>query len=116
MIVIYLLLGAIMGALGYIVAKLNRSTATQNFTHTRKSLQSDIDEEKVEKALIKFILTEAADEHIRLAKKNDDVYICFANSEVAVFSKKWYGVLKSYKSGDIDKNMYKACVKDYLEV
>ena len=119
MIGIYILLGAMFGIMGYMFGYIKQNIAPnpekKTFPAVKQNLSEEIENNDVEKAFIKFILTEAAEEHIRLAKKNGDVYICFSNSEISGFAAKWYGVLKSYKSGDIDERMYKSCVNVYFE-
>ena len=120
MIGIYILLGAMFGVMGYMFGYIKKNLAPQQtekktFPNVKQKLAEEIESSEVEKAFIKFILTEAGEEHIRLAKKNSDIYICFSNSEISDFATKWYGVLKSYKSGDIDERMYKSCVNIYFE-
>lgn len=120
MIGIYILMGVMFGIMGYMFAYIKKNISPQqpqrpSFPTIKQKMTVEIDNNEVEKAFIKFILTEATEEHIRLAKKNNDIYICFTNSEISNFAAKWYGVLKSYKNGDIDERMYKSCVNIYFE-
>ncbi|GEM_PF-2236733 len=123
MTALYIGLGGAIAVIGFIfgtmLKKSPKSKELKQDTQPNRTVQDTLKEEleytPLEKVFIKFILTEAAEEHIRLAKKNNDIYICFSNSDIATFTAKWYGVVKSYKNGDIDERMYKSCINVYFE-
>jgi len=69
---------------------------------------------KAENAVITYILLQAQENNISLAKKDDITYISFRNKEISNFLKEWYTLLLLYQHKKLSDKMYEIFIQSQL--
>ena len=68
-----------------------------------------------EKAIINYILTQAANNDIIFATKNSCSYISFVNEEISNFLKDWFVIATAHNNGKMSETMYKDLLNTMIE-
>ena len=68
-----------------------------------------------ERAIINYILTQAANNDIIFAAKNSCSYISFVNEEISNFIKDWFAIAVAYNNNKMSETMYRDLLNTMIE-
>ena len=68
-----------------------------------------------ERAIINYILTQAASNDIIFAAKNSCSYISFVNEEISNFLKDWFAIAVAYNNNKMSETMYRDLLNTMIE-
>ena len=109
-IILCILLSIAITVIAYLMKQQNSLKRQLNENINTKT--NSITEENSD-TVIKYILNQAQKNTIKMGKKNNDVYICFADTELSNFLRDWFVVLKVFQTGDMKSEMYEMFLETY---
>lgn len=71
--------------------------------------------ENVEKAIITYLLLQARNNNISLARKNNICYVHIKNDIINNFLDEWYTLLQLYQRQRLSDKTYEVFIKSYLD-
>ena len=94
----------------------NTKANKPSFPVTEQKIYYELKENhQPERAIINYILTQAANNDIIFATKNSSSYISFVNEEISNFLKDWFVIAAAHNNGKMSETMYKDLLNTMIE-